>query len=66
MNNQYGEQMVALNIERINHWLGSGAHLSIPAAQLLGIAGLLPTHPRTILEAVRNRKLTAEGVAEEK
>lgn len=54
--------MLALNIERITHWIGSGAHISTPAAKLLGLAGLLPIHPRTSLET-RRRNLAAQAQA---
>lgn len=47
---------MAFNIERIRYWLGKGAHVSPPAAELLGIAGLLPIHPRTYMTAWRNRQ----------
>ncbi|EDW90983.1 probable 28S ribosomal protein S16, mitochondrial [Drosophila yakuba] len=61
--NDYNERLVALNTERIRYWLGKGAHLSTPAAELLGIAGLLPIHPRTYMTAWRNRRAAAEAEA---
>jgi len=61
--NDYNERLVALNTERIRYWLGKGAHLSTPAAELLGIAGLLPIHPRTYMTAWRNRRTAAEAEA---
>lgn len=64
--NQHGERLIALNVERIRHWIGSGAHISNPAAELLGIAGLLPIHPRTMLQARRNRAAKAAAEIEAK
>uniref|UniRef100_A0A023EG50 Small ribosomal subunit protein bS16m n=1 Tax=Aedes albopictus TaxID=7160 RepID=A0A023EG50_AEDAL len=61
--NEYNEKLVSFNFERVRHWLGSGAHLSTPVAELLGIAGLLPVHPRTYMSAWRSRQ-TAEKLAE--
>lgn len=34
--NSHGEKLVALNLERIRHWIGCGAHLSEPVEKLLG------------------------------
>jgi small subunit ribosomal protein S16 len=34
--NQHNERLVALNFERIRHWLGRGADTSEPVAELLG------------------------------
>lgn len=58
--------MVSLNYERIRHWLGNGAHLSRPVAELLGISGFLPIYPKTYMNAWRNRKFRRERAAEEK
>lgn len=63
--NKYGERLVALNVERIRHWIGTGAHISKPSAELLGIAGLLPVHPKTLMTARRNR-LAAAAAADNK
>ncbi|KAH8404159.1 hypothetical protein KR215_010736 [Drosophila sulfurigaster] len=63
MPNENNERLVALNTERIRFWLGKGAHMSEPAAELLGISGLLPVHPRTYMTAWRNRKAAAEAAA---
>ncbi|XP_033247830.1 probable 28S ribosomal protein S16, mitochondrial [Drosophila miranda] len=62
--NDFNERLVALNTERIRFWLGKGAHISDPAAELLGVAGLLPIHPRTYMTAWRNRRKLAEEQAE--
>nr|CAG4637524.1 EOG090X0KAD [Ceriodaphnia reticulata]SVE73331.1 EOG090X0KAD [Ceriodaphnia reticulata] len=56
MPNSQNEKLVALNLERIQYWLAQGAGLSEPVAQLLGLSGFLPNHPRTIIEAWRNRQ----------
>uniref|UniRef100_A0A336LUH6 Small ribosomal subunit protein bS16m n=1 Tax=Culicoides sonorensis TaxID=179676 RepID=A0A336LUH6_CULSO len=64
--NQHGERLIALNVERIRHWIGSGAHLTNPAAEILGISGLLPIHPRTMLQARRNRAAKAAAEIEAK
>uniref|UniRef100_A0A1L8DRI3 Small ribosomal subunit protein bS16m n=1 Tax=Nyssomyia neivai TaxID=330878 RepID=A0A1L8DRI3_9DIPT len=61
--NQFNQQLISLNVERIRHWIGSGAHLSKPVAELLGISGLIPIHPRTYISAWRNRKALEEAVA---
>lgn len=44
--------------------MGNGAHVSAPVAELLGIAGLLPVHPKTYMTAWRNRKALAVAAAE--
>ena len=58
MPNERNEKLVALNLERIQHWIGQGAPLSKPVAQLLGLSGFLPNHYTTIIEAWRNRAET--------
>lgn len=58
--NKFNQQMVSFNYERIRHWLGSGAHLSRPVAELLGLSGLLPVYPKTYQQAWRNRKQAKE------
>lgn len=57
--NQYDQKLVSFNFERVRHWLGKGAHMSTPVAELLGLAGLLPIHPRTYMSAWRNRQTLA-------
>ena len=54
--NESNEKLVALNYARIHHWLAEGADLSTPVAQLLGLAGFLPIHPRTVIDAWNNRR----------
>nr|CAG4643646.1 EOG090X0KAD [Ilyocryptus agilis] len=55
MPNSNNEKLVALNFKRLEHWLAEGASLSDPVAQLLGLSGFLPNHPRTLIQAWRNR-----------
>ncbi|XP_059614655.1 small ribosomal subunit protein bS16m [Phlebotomus argentipes] len=64
--NQYNQQLVSMNVERIRHWIGSGSHLSTPVAELLGLSGLLPIHPRAYITAWRNRKALAKAEEEKK
>uniref|UniRef100_A0A673VHH5 Small ribosomal subunit protein bS16m n=1 Tax=Suricata suricatta TaxID=37032 RepID=A0A673VHH5_SURSU len=52
----HGEKNVALNLDRIGHWIGCGAHLSKPVEKLLGLAGFLPLHPMMITNAERLRR----------
>lgn len=35
--NEHNEKLVALNLERIRHWIGNGADVTLPVAQLLGM-----------------------------
>jgi small subunit ribosomal protein S16 len=64
--NVYNQQMVSLNYERIRHWLGCGAHVSRPVAELIGLSGLLPIYPKTYMAAWKNRKTMKEKVEQEK
>lgn len=34
--NENNEKLVAFNFERIRHWIGNGAEVTTPVAQLLG------------------------------
>lgn len=34
--NEKNEKLVTFNFERVRHWIGSGAHVSTPVAELLG------------------------------
>ncbi|XP_046403621.1 probable 28S ribosomal protein S16, mitochondrial [Ischnura elegans] len=61
--NKYNEKLVSFNFDRIKYWVGHGAQFSTPVAELLGLAGFLPLHPRTIMAAWRNR--LKEGTEEE-
>jgi len=61
LSNQFNERLVSLNYERIRYWIGKGAHLSNPVAELLGLSGFLPIHPRTYMTAWRNRESLSEN-----
>lgn len=63
--NKFNQQMVSLNFERIRHWLGNGAHLSRPVAELIGLSGFLPIYPKTYLHAWKVRKQMREKAAQE-
>lgn len=52
----HNEKLVSFNFERIQHWIAKGAQVSTPVADLLGLAGFLPVHPRTYMRAWRNRR----------
>lgn len=39
--NENNEKLVAFNLERIRHWIGNGADISTPVAQLLGSTNFL-------------------------
>jgi small subunit ribosomal protein S16 len=56
MPNEQNEKLVALKLDRIRYWLGVGAQPTNPVAKLLGLAGVLPVHPRSYLEAARSRE----------
>ncbi|XP_058399195.1 small ribosomal subunit protein bS16m [Diceros bicornis minor] len=60
--NSHGEKLVALNLERIRHWIGCGAHLSKPVEKLLGLSGFFPLHPMMITNAERLRRKRAREV----
>ncbi|CAG4966073.1 unnamed protein product [Colias eurytheme] len=65
MPNIHNEKLVALNLERIKYWMGQGAHVTPPVAELLGLAGFFPIHPRTYMTAWRNRKAEKERIIKE-
>ncbi|CDS38368.1 28S ribosomal protein S16 [Echinococcus multilocularis] len=54
-NREHGEQLVGLNVERILYWMGQGAQPTERVAELLGLAGILPIHPHSLLIAHRTR-----------
>ncbi|XP_052796006.1 28S ribosomal protein S16, mitochondrial-like [Mya arenaria] len=56
MVNKFGERLVAVNFDKLRHWLGLTAQCSVPVLKLLGLAGFYPVHPRTRLEAHRKQK----------
>ncbi|KAL3285847.1 hypothetical protein HHI36_000367 [Cryptolaemus montrouzieri] len=59
--NEYNEKLCSLNFERIKHWIGNGATVSRPVQELLGLSGFFPIHPRTYMQAWRNRRSQAEA-----
>ncbi|CAH1641827.1 unnamed protein product [Spodoptera littoralis] len=63
MPNINNEKLVALNLERIKYWLGQGAHVTNPVAELLGLSGFFPIHPRSYMTAWRNRRTERENIA---
>ncbi|XP_075986310.1 mitochondrial ribosomal protein S16 [Anticarsia gemmatalis] len=65
MANVNNEKLVALNLERIKFWLGQGAHVSKPVAELFGLSGFFPIHPRSYMVAWRNRRTERENLAKQ-
>ncbi|OQV18051.1 putative 28S ribosomal protein S16, mitochondrial [Hypsibius exemplaris] len=59
MPNAANEKLVALNLDRIKYWLGTGAKVTRQVEQLLGLCGFFPVHPMSYIEASRNRKKAA-------
>lgn len=55
MPNKDNQKLLSLNIERTRYWMGEGATFSRNVAMVLGLAGFLPNHPRTYIEAWRYR-----------
>ncbi|KAI6181674.1 hypothetical protein M3Y98_00854500 [Aphelenchoides besseyi] len=59
------EKLVALNIGRIKYWIGTrNAHISVSLLELLGLAGLLPIHPKTFIRARENRDAASSQTVE--
>ncbi|XP_047036591.1 probable 28S ribosomal protein S16, mitochondrial [Helicoverpa zea] len=65
MPNANNEKLVALNLERIKFWLGQGAHVTEPVAELLGLSGFFPIHPRSYMMAWRNRRTERENLTKQ-
>lgn len=63
--NVHNEKLASFNFERIQYWIAKGAQISTPVADLLGLAGFLPVHPRTYMRAWRNRKTVEESATKE-
>lgn len=55
MPNTRNEKPASLNMDRIRYWLSVGARPSRPVSILLGLAGVLPPHPHSLVVAARNR-----------
>jgi len=60
--NKNGEKLIALNFDRIQHWLIKGAHLTPEAKDVLGLSGFLPVSPHSL--QVAHRKQIAASVHE--
>lgn len=58
--NEHNEKLVALNFERLQFWIGNGADMSKPVAQLLGLSGFYPLHPTSYITAWKNRRVLAQ------
>lgn len=51
--NSKGEKLVDFNLDRIQHWIGCGAHLSKPVEKLLGLSVFYHLHLKMITKAER-------------
>uniref|UniRef100_A0A8D2CQK7 Small ribosomal subunit protein bS16m n=1 Tax=Sciurus vulgaris TaxID=55149 RepID=A0A8D2CQK7_SCIVU len=60
----HGEKLVALNLDRIRHWIGCGAHLSKPMEKLLSLSGFFPLHLVTITNAERCKEMRSKQAHE--
>lgn len=49
------------SLQKRRPWLSVGARPSRPVAILLGLAGILPPHPRSLVTAARNREALSVG-----
>ncbi|CAI9717388.1 probable 28S ribosomal protein S16, mitochondrial [Octopus vulgaris] len=58
--NKFGESLVAVNFSRLKYYVGAGAQFSKPVAELLGLSGFLPIHPRSVISAASRRKKEQE------
>jgi len=58
--NEHNEKLVALNFERLQYWIGNGAEMTTPVAQLLGMSGFYPIHPSSYVTAWNNRRVLAQ------
>jgi len=54
--NRWGQKVCGLNIDRIKYWIACGAQLDPKARELLGIGGILPISPDTVIRASRLRE----------
>lgn len=62
--NRENKILIALNVERIKYYLGKQVPVKGVVGEILGLSGLLPTHPRTYLKAYRNRQTLEKQAAE--
>ncbi|XP_043224219.1 probable 28S ribosomal protein S16, mitochondrial [Amphibalanus amphitrite] len=58
MPNINNERLVSINFDRVRHWLGQNKTVEITPAvqQLFGLVGFFPVHPRSYIQAWRNRR----------
>nr|CAG4644480.1 EOG090X0KAD [Lepidurus arcticus] len=49
------QKLIAINFERMQHWIASGADVTQPVGELLGLSGFLPVHYQTYIKAWRSR-----------
>ena len=64
MPNRDNQILVALNIDRIKYHMGNSVPIKGFVGPLLGLAGLLPVHPKSYLKAFRNRRVLSQAQAE--
>lgn len=65
--NKYNEKLIALNFDRVRHWLGrEETAVSNSALELFGYCGLLPLHPKTYVNARHTKKMVEEFYASAK
>uniref|UniRef100_A0A915DZV1 Small ribosomal subunit protein bS16m n=1 Tax=Ditylenchus dipsaci TaxID=166011 RepID=A0A915DZV1_9BILA len=61
MPNVNEEKLVSLNLERVKYWIGvRNARVGVSVLELLGLAGLLPVHPKTFIRAAHGRQMEQE------
>ncbi|GAB1604919.1 probable 28S ribosomal protein S16, mitochondrial [Argonauta hians] len=60
MANRFGESLVSVNFSRLKYYMAGGALFTKPVAELLGLSGFLPIHPRSIMLADREQKKVLE------
>lgn len=53
--NERGEHIIACDLERLSYYLGQGAKPSKVLAKYLGLAGIMPHHPKILINAWRSR-----------
>ncbi|KAM7058943.1 small ribosomal subunit protein bS16m-like [Molossus nigricans] len=60
--NSHGEKLVALNLDRIRHWIGCGVLLSKLVEKLLDLSGFFPLPSVLITNAERLRRKRAHEI----
>jgi len=56
MDNEKGEKLVSLDVDRFAYWLGQGALMTPEVSDLLGLCGLMPLTPEVLLTARQQRR----------